>query len=414
MEKKIYLPDIIGKGYKEFWNFRGRYCVCKGSRGSKKSKTTALWHIYNMMKYKDANTLVIRKTERTLKDSCYADLRWAINKLGVDNYWKCTINPLEIVYIPTGQKILFRGFDDPLKLTSITVSTGVLCWCWIEEAYEINKEENFNMLDESIRGVIPEHLFKRFTITFNPWNEQHWLKKRFFDNPNTDNKLAMTTTYKCNEWLDEQDLALFEDMRINRPKRYKVAGLGDWGIIEGVVYENWIEQVFDIEEIKKINGIETVFGLDFGYTNDPTALFCGFVDKSSKTIWVFDEFYEKGMSNEKIANKIIEMGYGKEKIVADSAEVKSIDDLYSLGLKGIRRARKGPDSVRNGINNIQSFKIIIHPRCSNFITEISNYIWDEDKFGNKKNDPVDDFNHLMDAMRYALERIIKGDTFSFD
>ena len=145
MEKKIYLPDIIGSGYRTFWNFKGRYCVCKGSRGSKKSKTTALWHIYNMMKYKDANTLVIRKTERTLKDSCYADLKWAINKLGVDNYWKCTINPLEIIYIPTGQKILFRGFDDPLKLTSITVSTGVLCWCWIEEAYEINKEENFNI-----------------------------------------------------------------------------------------------------------------------------------------------------------------------------------------------------------------------------------------------------------------------------
>ena len=236
----------------------------------------------------------------------------------------------------------------------------------------------------------------------------------FFDNPNTDNKLAMTTTYKCNEWLDEQDLALFEDMRVNRPKRYKVAGLGDWGIIEGVVYENWIEQVFDIEEIKKINGIETVFGLDFGYTNDPTALFCGFVDKSSKTIWVFDEFYEKGMSNEKIANKIIEMGYGKEKIIADSAEVKSIDRLYDLGLKGIRKARKGKDSIRNGINTVQEFKIIIHPRCSNFITEISNYIWDEDKFGNKINDPVDDFNHLMDAMRYALERINKGDTFSFD
>ena len=123
--EKLSLQRLVGKGYKDFWNFKGRYCVCKGSRGSKKSKTTALWHIFNMMKYKDANTLVVRKTERTLKDSCYADLKWAIHKLKVDNLWKCTVNPLEIVYTPTGQKILFRGFDDPLKITSITVSTGV-------------------------------------------------------------------------------------------------------------------------------------------------------------------------------------------------------------------------------------------------------------------------------------------------
>lgn len=131
MQQKIYLPDVVGKGYKQFWNFKGRYRVVKGSRASKKSKTTALWFIYNIMKYPGANLLVVRKTYRTLKDSCYTELKWGIHRLGVDAYFNCTQSPLEITYIPTGQKIYFRGLDDPLKVTSITVDVGSLCWLWI-------------------------------------------------------------------------------------------------------------------------------------------------------------------------------------------------------------------------------------------------------------------------------------------
>ena len=160
--------------------------------------------------------------------------------------------------------------------------------------------------------------------------------------------------------------------------------------------------------------MRTVFGLDFGYTNDPSALFCGFIDQTSKTIWVFDEMYSPGMSNEAIASGVKQLGFAKEKIIADSAEPKSIDRLRELGLKGIRPARKGKDSINNGIDFIQDYHIIIHPRCVNFITEISNYQWDSDKSGKKLNIPIDDFNHLMDAMRYALEDISKGDTYSFD
>lgn len=303
--------------------------------------------------------------------------------------------------------------DDPLKVTSITVETGNLCWAWIEEAFEITKESDFNMLDESIRGIVEEPLFKQITITFNPWNEKHFLKKRFFD-VEDENILAKTTNYLCNEWLDESDKKLFEDMKKNNPRRYQVAGLGNWGIVEGLVYENWEEKEFDYIEISKRNGVKSVFGLDFGYTNDPTALFCGLVDFGNKTIYVFDEMYKKAMTNKDIADTIIKKGYAKEKIVADSAEPKSIDELYGLGLKGIRNSRKGKDSINNGIQYIQDFKIIIHPRCPNFLTEISNYMWDKDKFDNTINKPVDDFNHLMDAMRYALESYSKGATFSFD
>lgn len=411
--KKVKLPELVGKGYKDFWNFKGRYRVCKGSRGSKKSRTTALFFIYSMMKYPGANLLVVRKVYRTLKDSCFTDLKWAINRLGVQDYWSVKESPLEIIYIPTGQKILFRGLDDPLKVTSITVETGNLCWAWIEEAYEINREQDFNMLDESIRGKIEEPLYKQITLTFNPWNERHWIKKRFFD-VEDENIMAKTTNYMCNEWLDESDKKLFEDMKKNNPRRYQVAGLGNWGIVEGLVYENWEEKEFDVNEISKRKGVKSAFGLDFGYTNDPSAFFCGLIDVANKEIYVFDEIYKNAMKNRQIAEEIIRKGYGKEKIVADSQEPKSIDELYDLGLKGIRKSRKGRDSINNGVQYIQDYKIIIHPRCVNFITEISNYMWDKDKFDNPINKPVDDFNHLMDAMRYALESYSKGPTFSFD
>ena len=411
--KKIRLPDLVGKGYKDFWNFKGRYKVVKGSRASKKSKTTALWIVYNMMKYRNANTLVVRKVYRTLKDSCYSDLKWAIQRFKVDDYWEFKESPLEIMYKPTGQKILFRGLDDPLKITSISVSVGQLCFCWVEEAYELTDETAFNMLDESIRGIVEEPLFKQIILTFNPWNERHWLKSRFFD-ITAPNILAITTNYLCNEWLDKSDKKLFEDMKKNNPRRYQVAGLGNWGIVEGLVYENWEEKEFDVNEISKRKGVKSAFGLDFGYTNDPTAFFCGLIDIANKEIYVFDEIYKNAMKNREIAEEIIRKGYGKEKIVADSQEPKSIDELYDLGLKGIRKSRKGRDSINNGIQYIQDYKIIIHPRCVNFITEISNYMWDKDKFDNPVNKPVDDFNHLMDAMRYALESYSKGPTFSFD
>ena len=406
--KKVRLPKLVGRGYKDFWNFEGRYRVCKGSRASKKSKTAALFFIYSMMKYPGANLLVIRKVYRTLKDSCFSDLKWAINRLGVQDYWSVKESPLEMVYIPTGQKILFRGLDDPLKVTSITVETGNLCWAWLEEAYEINKEQDFNMLDESIRGKIEEPLYKQITLTLNPWNERHWIKKRFFD-VKDENIMAKTTNYMCNEWLDESDKKLFEDMKNNNPRRYQVAGLGEWEIVDGLVYENWRELEFDWREIlNKRQKAKAVYGLDFGYTNDPAAFFCGILDMAQKEIYVFDEIYQKGMQNTAIYNNIEKLGFRKEIIVADSAEPKSIEHLRSLGLTRIKASKKGKDSINAGIQFIQDFKIFIHPRCVNFLTEISNYAWDKDKFGKAVNKPIDDFNHLMDAMRYALEDYMRN------
>ena len=399
---ELSLPEIVGRGYGTFWRSRCRYRVVKGSRASKKSKTTALWFIVNMMNHPQANALVIRKTFRTLKDSCFTELCWAIRRLGVEAWWEIKESPLEMTYKPTGQRIYFRGLDDPLKITSITVEAGVLCWAWLEEAYEITREADFDTLDESIRGEVPRGLFKQWTITFNPWNERHWLKRRFFDTPSPD-VLAMTTNYLCNEWLDAADLALFARMRERDPQRYRVAGLGDWGVTEGLVYENWREETFSLDAVRHLPAF---FGLDFGYTNDPTAFAVLFLDKDADRIYVWDEFYERGMSNLAIWQRIVSMGYGKERITGDGAEPKSIDELRGYGLR-IRGSRKGKDSVANGIQWVRRHELIVHPRCVSFLTELSCYVWATDRGGTRTNVPIDDQNHLMDAMRYALEDCIR-------
>lgn len=165
---KVSLKSIVGGGYKEFWNYKGRYRVVKGGRGSKKSTTAALNLIVRIMEYPLANALVMRKVFDTHKDSTFAQLKWAISKLGVSHLWKISLSPLQLTYIPTGQKVLFRGSDDPLKITSITVDHGYLCWVWWEEAYQIANEDIFDKVDMSIRGELPDGYFKQHTLTFNP------------------------------------------------------------------------------------------------------------------------------------------------------------------------------------------------------------------------------------------------------
>lgn len=410
MAKTISLQEVVGKNYADFWRTKKRYRCVKGSRGSKKSKTCALYYITKLMQHPDANLLVMRRTFTTLKDSCFSDLKWAIHRLGVDAYWKCTVNPLEIVYIPTGQRILFRGFDDALKITSISVPKGYLCWVWIEEAYELQDEDAFNKLDMSIRGEMPPDLWKQITITLNPWSINWWGKARFFDHPEDPDIFTLTTTYKCNEWLDDHDLAIFEKMRINNPRRYRIEGEGEWGISEGLIYDKVELRPFDIESLRETT--HAVFGLDFGFT-DPTAFVAIMIDKENQLLYVFDEFYKKGCTNARIAERIGALGYGGEKIIADAAEPKSIRELQELGIKA-EPSRKGRDSVLHGIQLLQNYTWVVHPKCVEFFREISNYAWEKDKFGKPIDKPEHDFSHLMDASRYAISKYLVGDSFSFE
>lgn len=398
----ISLPEIVGGGYKEFWNCRKRYRVVKGGKASKKSSTAALWFIYHLMKYPGANLLVVRNVFNTHRDSTYSQLKWAVKRFRVDKYWRCIENPLEMQYTPNGNRILFRGFDDVDKLASTTVSSGYLCWVWIEEAFEIQSEADFDKLDLSApRGNVPEPLFKQTTLTFNPWSEKSWLKKRFFDNPG-DNVLAMTTNYLCNEWLDEVDRAAYEDMRINHPRKYAVAGLGEWGISEGLIYDRWRVEEFDPEKLPEQWKYKHLFGLDYGYTNDPTAFIAVAVNPIDKLLYIYDEHYQKRMLNSDIAEMIKRKGYAKERIRADSAEPKSNEDIRRMGISRLLPADKGPDSVIHGISRLQEYQMVVHPRCENTIAELSSYIWEQNKGDGVINRPVDADNHLMDALRYAM------------
>jgi len=408
--QRVYLPDIVGKGYKEFWNCKKRYRVVKGSRGSKKSKTTALWYIYNLMRYPQANLLVIRRTGSTLKDSCFSDLEWATYRLQVSHLWKFVKAPLEAEYIPTGQKILFRGLDDPLKITSISVPKGVLCWAWFEEAYEVTREDDFNKVDLSIRGEMPDTLFKQITLTFNPWSSLSWLKTKFFDAPDEDT-LAITTTWHCNEWLDDADKQVFEKMKEQNPRRYRIEGEGEWGLTEGLIYNNFKMKSFDIDEVRRKEGANATFGLDFGYT-DPNAFVCAIINNREMKIYIFDEWFKTGVTNKDIARQIIAMGYGGQRIVCDSAEPKSIAELRDEGINA-EPSRKGKDSVLFGIQQIQNYEIVIHPRCVEVWKEINNYCWGKDKFGKSTDRPEHEFSHGMDALRYGTSKALVGDLFSF-
>lgn len=406
MNKVIPLSGLVGRGYKEFWNTQKRYRIVIGGRASKKSTTTALWFIYNMMKYPQANLLVIRKVNKDNRDSTFAQLKWAIRRLQVTEDWKTIQNPLEITYLPTGQKILFRGLDEPDSVTSITVENGVLCWVWFEEFYQIAEEEKFNKVDLSVRGEVPAPLFKQITGTLNPWNEKHWIKTRFFDNPDEETFTAKTN-YLVNEFLDDKDRKVFELMKEKNPRRYNIEGLGNWGVSEGLIYDNWHEIEFDYTDYATKRDFYSCIGLDFGYTADPTALVCMLINTEAKRLLIYDEHFEKGMSNQRIADLIKYKGLAKEEITADSAEPKSIDQIKSLGISRIKPAKKGADSVNNGIQFLKDYDIMVHPKCTNIINEFNNYAWNT-KDGKQTNSPIDDFNHGMDAMRYGIEKYITG------
>ena len=426
----IRLSDMIGRGYDEFWSCKKLFRVVKGSRGSKKSKTTALWLIFNMMKYPDANALVVRRVYGTIRESCFEELLWAIDQLGHSHLWTYTVSPLKLTYEPTGQVILFRGMDNATKITSIAVHKGYLCWVWIEEAYELLNEAEFDKLYMSIRGYIPKStgLFKQFTLTFNPWSQDTWLKTRFFDNPDPNKVWTDTTTFRDNEFLGPDDIDRYLEWYERDPRGARVVCDGDWGIAEGLVYTNWEELPldFDIQTILKRDDIKFSFGLDFGYTVSYNAFVAFAIDLKSREIWIFDEMYNKNMTNLEIARTICQMGYGKEEIWADSAEKKSIFELKQglieeivqedgtivyekWQLPNIHEAMKGPDSVNNGIQRLQSFKIWVMPKCRNMIINLNNYAWEVDKDGKYTGKPIKEWDHLPDALRYGAEKFfIRG------
>ncbi|MCG1703994.1 PBSX family phage terminase large subunit [Staphylococcus epidermidis] len=402
---EVQLDKIVGGGYNRFFNNKNFYRVVKGSRGSKKSKTTALNFIYRLMEHEWANLLVVRRFSNTNKQSTYTDLRWATNRLGVKHLFKFNDSLPEITYKPTGQKILFRGLDDPLKITSITVENGILCWAWFEEAYQIETFDKFSTVVESIRGSVDDsEFFKQITVTFNPWSERHWLKPTFFDeDTKLNNTFSYTTTYRVNEWLDEVDIARYEDLYRTNPRRARIVCDGDWGVAEGLVFENF--EVKEFDWVKKLKDKQVVaHGSDFGFTQDPTTLVSTIVDTQNKELWIYDEYYQRGMLTDEIYQMYIDKGLKNAEIVADSAEKRLITEIKRKGISNIKPSVKGQGSIMQGVQFIQGFKIYVHPSCEHTIEELNTYTFDQDKDGNWLNKPIDENNHILDALRYSLEK----------
>ncbi len=305
---KLSLPDVIGKGYGSFWRDKMFFEVLKGGRGSKKSRTMGLRSIYRIMKYPLSNMVVVRKVGNTHKDSTYAELKWAVHRYGVDHLWTFKVSPLEATYNPTGQKILFRGFDDPLKLTSLAVDVGFLCWAWIEEAYEIDDEQDFNTFAEGIRGELPDGLWKQITLTFNPWKSGHWTKARFFDKKDP-HAFTLTTTHKCNEFLDQDDHDKIEALAETDPDRYKVVGLGEYGIPGGAFFNEFRESIHVVDRFKIPHEWDKYRVFDYGL--DMFACYWVAVDPY-KNLYFYREIYEPELIISEACNKMLSAT--KEKI----------------------------------------------------------------------------------------------------
>ena len=402
MKIDIKANELVSPAYKDLFTSKERYIVYKGSRGSGKSAGIALSIIYKIITEHYVNWLVIRQFQTTHKDSTFANIKWAVHTLGLDQLFKFTVSPLQVTYKPTGQKIYFRGNDDPLKITSIKADVGYLCRVFWEEAYELKSVDDFNTVEESIRGELPQGGYYQTIVAFNPWSEKHWLKAEFFDDlTKRSRSIAHTTTYKDNEHLDEGYIAALEEMRVRNPTRARVAVDGEWGVAEGLVFEG----LFELEEFdyRKIQG-RHVMGLDFGFTHDPTAFVKAIV--KDRDIYVYDGFYEQGLLNEPMARMIARHGGIGSKIYADSAEPRTIAELNSRGLNNVVPVGKGKDSNTQRYEFMKNYHYHIHPSVHWLDEEMQTKVYKKNKFGKTLNEPEDGDDHMIQALGYALEPVI--------
>lgn len=376
---------------------QSRYQVAWGGAGSGKSHIVARKYLYRILKEQDSQHrfLVARKVNRTLKRSVFTLFKSLVSRWGLYDDFDINNTDLTITYKPNGSQLLFTGMDDPEKLKSIEGVTGI----WMEEATEFTQED-FEQLDLRLRGKTKYQ--KQITLTFNPISEQHWIKKVFFDDP-IEGVFTLHTTYLDNSFIDDEYKMVMENKKKTNPRYYNIYALGNWGTAEGLVFNNVEQRVIREDEIK---GLQCIQGLDFGYTNDPSAFSQSYVDKANKRIYVYDGFYEKGMTNAEIASAIKEMKAHKHKTTADSSEPKSIDYIRAKGVK-VDGALKGRDSINAGINFLLEYEIIVNAHLVDFMVEFNNYSWALDKDGKSTNKPCDDFNHFIDSLRYSAESIMR-------
>ena len=380
-----------------------RYEIVWGGAGSGKSHIVARKILYRLLKESHVkhNFLVIRKVDRTIKRSVFALVKNIISIWGLTDEFDINLTDKTMVYKPTGSQIMFSGLDDVEKLKSIEGVTSI----WCEEATELNQED-FEQLDLRLRGNTGA--LKQITLTFNPISEQHWIKKVFFDDP-IDGVFELKTTFLDNSFIDEEYKMVMSNKKKTNLRYYNIYALGNWGVADGLIFNNVSTRLIRPDEVQ---GLEYVQGLDFGYTNDPSAFNQSYIDMKNKKLYVYDGFYRKGMPNADIAQSIKDMQGHRHLTTADSSEPKSIDYITKKGVN-IRGAMKGPGSISTGIDFLLEFEIIVNAHLVEFMVEFNNYCWGTDKDGKATNKPADDFNHFIDGLRYACEHHTRNNGFVF-
>lgn len=371
----------------------------KGGRGSTKSSFISLEIILLMMQHPDVNGVAFRKVGNTTRNSVYEQLLWAIQHLGVAGYWKSTLSPLELTYIPTGQKILFRGLDEENKGKSIKIARGYFGIVWFEELAEFNGPSEISTTLQSLLRGGPEYWV--FYSYNPPKSKDSWVNQEAtLDVPD---RIVHTSSYLeiPRAWLGEQFFLEAEKLKQKNETLYKHVYLGEVTGTGGAVFENVEDLAMSSEQLQQFD--HRYFGLDFGFAVDPLAFVAMHYDAKHEDLYIFDEIYQQKLTNRNAAD-MINKKYPSVRILGDSAEPKSIYEMREYGTN-VNGAKKGPDSVRFGINWLQSRAHIYidRHRCPNTYREFSSYEYDRNRDGQFINAFPDKNNHAIDAVRYGMQ-----------
>lgn len=371
-----------------------RFNVFYGGAGSGKSYFVMQKIVIKSL-YEPRKVLVVRKVGNTLKSSCW-DLFFEIIERMPQVV--AAINKADMtIDLVSGSKFMFKGLDDSEKIKSITGITDIV----IEEATEVTLDD-FTQLNLRLRSKKPHN---QIHLMFNPVSKANWVYRYFFEQGTPPDTVIVKTTFEDNTNLPAEYIESIKELKNRNPAYYRIYVLGEFATLDKLVFPITEKRIVSDEET---NGLLFWCGLDFGYVNDPTALTWGYYNPFGKVLYITGEYNAKGMTNDKIAEKVIALGLAKETIIADSAEPKSIDELRRLGVRRILSSVKGPDSVMNGIDRLQRCKIIIDERCTHVAEEFDNYTWIKDKKTNEYvNKPIDAFNHHIDSIRYGTQRVMK-------
>ena len=398
MAIKVELNSV----FKEFNRSKQRYRVAMRSAGSGKSVNIATDYVLKLSdkKYQGANLLVVRQTETSHKDSTFAELCSAINRCGLDRFWSVKTSPsLYLENKVTGNSIIFRGFSDERareRVKSITVKHGKLCWIWCEEATEI-QESDIDILDDRLRGVLPDNLYYQITFSFNPISSSHWIKRRFWDWESPD-VCKCHSTYLQNRFIDEAYHKRMERRKEVDPEGYKIYGLGEWGELGGLILTNFVIEDVDtsFDRYDKV-----LYSQDFGYNHANCILEIGFKDDE---IYVLRELYVHEKDTDEIIQMANEMSIDKhKKMWCDSAEPDRIKMWQKAGYKA-EGVKKEQGSVNAQIDYLKQHKIHINGCCLNTIQEIQQWKWQKHKTSGLYIDtPVDFMDDAMAALRYSVE-----------